>query len=61
MREALRLSPTAPVRVVRATEDTVIGEGKYFVPKGHAIVINTVVCHRDPAVWGEDVSKSRLQ
>ena len=57
MREVLRLNPTATSRVVKAVEDTVIGDGKYFVPKDFSIVVNTTVCQRDPAVWGEDVSK----
>lgn len=56
MRESLRLSPTAPVRVASANEDTVIGEGKYFIPKGQAIVINAERAQRDPNVYGDDVS-----
>ncbi len=56
MRETIRLSPTAPLRVVSAIEDTTIGGGKYFIPKGGAVVINTITAQRDPAVWGEDVS-----
>ena len=55
MRETMRLSPTAPMRLVQANEDTTIGNGKYFIPKGHAVVINTLVAQRDPSVWGEDV------
>ena len=55
MREALRLSPTAPLRVVKANEDTTIGGGKYFIPKGGAVVVNTDTAQRDPKVWGEDV------
>ncbi|KIP12117.1 hypothetical protein PHLGIDRAFT_98480 [Phlebiopsis gigantea 11061_1 CR5-6] len=59
MREALRLNPTAPIRVVKAVDDTVIGDGKYFVPKDFSILVNTTVCHRDPAVWGEDANDFR--
>lgn len=57
MRETLRLNPTAPIRVVRAVDDIVIGNGKYFVPKDRTVVVLSAVCQRDPAVWGEDVSK----
>lgn len=56
MREAIRLSPTAPMRVVEAHEDITIGGGKYFIPKGGKVVINTEMSQRDPKVWGEDVS-----
>lgn len=55
MREAIRLSPTAPLRVVSANEDITIGGGKYFIPAGGAVVINTEMAQRDPKVWGEDV------
>ena len=54
MRESLRLNPTAPVRVVVAHEDTTLG-GKYFIPKGAKILVNTDSAQRDPKVYGEDV------
>lgn len=54
MREALRLSPTAPIRVVLAHEDTTLG-GKYFVAKGAKILVNIDSAQRDPKVYGEDV------
>jgi cytochrome P450 len=56
MRETIRLSPSAPMRGVQANEDTTIGHGKYFIPKGHLIRINVLAAQRDHAVWGEDVS-----
>ncbi|KAF7794903.1 hypothetical protein EIP86_006046 [Pleurotus ostreatoroseus] len=59
MREAIRLSPTAPMRVVEAHEDTTIGDGKYFIPKGGKVVINTEMSQRDPKVWGEDSHEFR--
>ena len=55
MRESLRLGPTAPARGVTAAEDTVIG-GKYAIKKGTLVIVNTYPMHRDPKVWGEDVS-----
>ena len=58
MRESLRLEPTAPARTVSAKEDTVIG-GKYAIPKGQSIVINTYGIQRDPKVWGEDANLFR--
>lgn len=56
MREALRLGPTIPLRQVKCNEDTTIGGGKYFVPKGRVIIIHTEKALRDRAVFGEDVS-----
>ncbi|KAJ3553744.1 hypothetical protein NM688_g3453 [Phlebia brevispora] len=59
MRETIRLSPTAPMRVVSANEDITIGNGKYFIPKGTSVVINTETSQRDPKVWGEDSHEFR--
>ena len=56
MLEALRLGPTIPGRSVVSNEDTTIGDGKYFIPKGQRIIIHLQGVHRDKAVWGEDVS-----
>ncbi len=56
MRESLRLGPTAPSRTVAPIEDTTLGGGKYFVKAGSSIVIQAFLMHRDPKVWGEDVS-----
>ncbi|KAI9067866.1 fatty acid hydroxylase [Trametes sanguinea] len=54
LREALRLSPPATMRVVRSIEDTTIGGGKYAIPKDAVIGIITAKCQTDPKVWGED-------
>ncbi|OSC96348.1 fatty acid hydroxylase [Trametes coccinea BRFM310] len=54
LREALRLSPPATMRVVRSIEDTTIGDGKYAIPKDSVIGIITAKCQTDPKVWGED-------
>ncbi|KAI0070911.1 cytochrome P450 [Panus rudis PR-1116 ss-1] len=59
IREALRLNSPAAQRVVKPKEDTTIGGGKYFIPKGVNIVINTWKHHRDPEVWGEDAELFR--
>lgn len=55
MRETMRLQPTVPTRSVNAIQDTVIG-GKYVIPAGRAIAVQTWIAQRDPAVWGDDVS-----
>ena len=55
MRETLRLSPTAPNRTVTPLEDTTL-KGKYPVSKGDLIFMNVYTMHRDPKVWGDDVS-----
>ena len=55
LKEAIRLDPTAPLRSVIAEGDQVIGDGKYFIPNGHPVAINTYVSQKDPKVWGEDV------
>ncbi|KAI0356058.1 fatty acid hydroxylase [Trametes cingulata] len=54
LREALRLSPPATGRTVRALEDTTIGGGKYAIPKDSVLAIMTAKCQMDPKVWGED-------
>ncbi len=56
MRESLRLGPTASSRTAAPIEDTTLGGGKYFVKAGSSLTIQTYVMHRDPKVWGEDVS-----
>lgn len=56
LRETLRLAPTAPLRTVAPLEDTTLKGGKYAVPKDMAILVNVFVAHRDPLVWGPDVS-----
>ncbi len=56
LREALRLSPPATIRVVRSLEDTTIGGGKYAIQKGAVLAMLTAKCQMDPKVWGEDVS-----
>lgn len=43
------------MRSVVASEDTVIGGGKYSIAKGQAVVINTERAQRDPKVYGDDV------
>ncbi|PIL35108.1 cytochrome P450 [Ganoderma sinense ZZ0214-1] len=58
MRETLRLGPTAPLRTIRAAEDTVIG-GKYLIEKGVSIHVNLCTMMRDPKVWGEDADQFR--
>ena len=56
MRETLRLAPTAPMRSVSSLEDTTLKNGTYVVQKGQLIATNLYTIHRDPAVWGENVS-----
>lgn len=57
MRETLRLSPTAPIRVTSALQDITIG-GKYAIKKGDNIAIDFSVMGKDPAVWGSDVGSA---
>ena len=57
MRETLRLAPSAPVRAVTPLEDTTLGGGKYAVEKDVSITCGIYMIHRDPKVWGEDVSQ----
>lgn len=56
MHETLRLAPPASQRAIAAYEDTVIKGGKYFIPKTATVAVNVFEMHRDPKVWGEDVS-----
>jgi len=58
MREVLRMSPSAPLRVVAPTEDTTL-KGKYAVEKDVSIIVNISQAHRDPKVWGPDADKFR--
>ncbi|KAH9931026.1 cytochrome P450 [Amylocystis lapponica] len=57
IREALRLHPAASMRSVDASEDTIIGGGKYRIPKGWTVLINTIRSMQDPLVWGEDAAE----
>ena len=54
MRETLRITPSAPQRIVEPVEDTVLG-GKYAVKTGTVIIVNAFECQRDELVWGDDV------
>ncbi|KAF2866675.1 cytochrome P450 [Massariosphaeria phaeospora] len=58
LREALRLSPTAPSIALQAKEDTVLG-GKYAINKGELLVTVLAKIHRDPTVYGEDSEEFR--
>lgn len=40
---------------VQALDDTLVA-GKYFMPKGQICVVSFNQLHRDPKVWGDDVS-----
>ncbi|KAI0687681.1 cytochrome P450 [Cytidiella melzeri] len=59
MRETLRLGPTIPWRQVKCNEDTLIGGGKYFVPKDRVVIIHTEKAQRDRSVYGEDADEFR--
>lgn len=56
MREALRLAPPAPARGITALQDTTLKNGTYAVAKDELILLDVYNCHRDPKLWGEDVS-----
>ncbi|KIM30076.1 hypothetical protein M408DRAFT_328481 [Serendipita vermifera MAFF 305830] len=56
LRESLRLSPTVPLNLVQAFEDTFLAR-RYFVPKGQICVIQFSRLHRDPKVWGDDAEE----
>ena len=56
MREALRLSPTAPVRTCAPIDATTVKNGAYALEKDVSVVVNVTMAHRDPKVWGADVS-----
>jgi hypothetical protein len=55
MRETLRLNPSAPGRGCAPWNDVVLG-GKYALKAGTIITVNVYDVHRDPLVWGDDVS-----
>jgi cytochrome P450/NADPH-cytochrome P450 reductase len=52
--EALRLWPTASGFRRHAKEDTVIGGGRYAIPKDLPLLVLSPMLHRDKSVWGED-------
>ncbi|HEX6757631.1 MAG TPA: cytochrome P450 [Propionibacteriaceae bacterium] len=52
--EALRLWPTASGFRRHAREDTVIGGGRYAIPKDLAMMVLSPMLHRDKSIWGED-------
>ena len=56
MRETLRLAPSAPFRSVTPLEDTTLSNGKFVVEEDVAITCGIYMMHRDPKIWGEDVS-----
>ena len=58
LRESLRLTPPATIRMVESVEDTTVCGGKYAIPKGARIGIVASKCQTDPKVWGEDVRRS---
>jgi cytochrome P450 / NADPH-cytochrome P450 reductase len=55
LREGLRM--WGPVTIIGLTpfEDTTLC-GEYFIPKDTVIYMANAWLHRDPAVWGDDVS-----
>jgi cytochrome P450 / NADPH-cytochrome P450 reductase len=55
--EALRLRPTASGFRRHAREDTVIGGGRYAIPKDVPVMIWSPMLHRDRTVWGEDAEE----
>ena len=55
--EALRLWPTAAGFRRHAKEDTVIGGGRYAIPKDLALMVLSPMLHRDKSVWGEDAEE----
>ncbi|KAL3421663.1 bifunctional P-450/NADPH-P450 reductase [Phlyctema vagabunda] len=59
LRETLRLTPTAPAFSLQPKADNpenpvTLGNGKYEVKKGQAIVCLVDKIHKDPAVYGDD-------
>ena len=50
--EALRLWPTASGFRRHAREDTVIGGGRYAIPKDLGMMVLSPMLHRDKSVWG---------
>jgi cytochrome P450 / NADPH-cytochrome P450 reductase len=55
--EALRLWPTAAGFRRHAKEDTVIGGGRYAIPKDLAMMVLSPMLHRDRSIWGEDADE----
>jgi cytochrome P450/NADPH-cytochrome P450 reductase len=55
--EALRLWPTASGFRRHAREDTVIGGGRYAIPKDLAMMVFSPMLHRDTSIWGEDAEE----
>ena len=55
--EALRLRPTASGFRRHAKEDTVIGGGRYAIPKDVPLMVWSPMLHRDKTVWGEDAEE----
>ncbi len=55
--EALRLWPTASGFRRHAREDTVIGGGRYAIPKDLGVMVFSPMLHRDKSVWGEDAEE----
>jgi len=55
--EALRLWPTAAGFRRHAKEDTVIGGGRYAIPKDLGLMVLSPMLHRDKSVWGEDADE----
>lgn len=56
MREGLRMWGPVTIIGLKPFEDTTLG-GEYFIPKGTVIYMANAWLHRDPAVWGDDVSR----
>jgi cytochrome P450/NADPH-cytochrome P450 reductase len=55
--EALRLWPTAAGFRRHAREDTVIGGGRYAIPKDLGMMVLSPMLHRDKSIWGEDAEE----
>jgi hypothetical protein len=60
IREAMRLYPPVPARLVVPREDTTVLNGKYALKKDAWMVVQTMSAQRDPKVWGENVSRDFL-
>src|SRR5215207_8413112 len=55
--EALRLWPTAAGFRRHARQDTMIGEGRYAIPKDLGMMVLSPMLHRDKSIWGEDAEE----
>jgi cytochrome P450/NADPH-cytochrome P450 reductase len=55
--EALRLWPTAAGFRRHAKEDTIIGGGRYAIPKDLGLMTLSPMRHRDTSIWGEDAEE----